>query len=589
MTTPASQNHYPGPSLLRLPPSLRLYIYRLLGLASHNGRPYTFYLNGTDSGKRMWFWNEEQPDFRGFHGLLGSCRSIYLEAAALLYSANEFVLRYEKPGSLQPLLALTPPVLSSLVSLKIVLRQTTCHHRAEEAGDYYFPLPLQLPWADNNVPSGPVQDLLAEWHVAARHLSLYITPGLLDLAFVCDIEPQHRDAIDLASRALAPLRRLPSLRDCHIRLSATPDTRLSQLAQDVVNQSRGLTLPYLEPPSGKTTFLNLPQELRLHILKYTDLVTPTKEVECEPSIGCFCRNRHAAISTTCTCWAPPGPDLFLVSRAWYQDAQLVFFSTNRFVVHDLDILMPSLAATVKRSPNDRRRLIYGSYPYKRFAVSHFLREAIPPHCIAHLRFLEIVFPLYLHCGWPQKDEPAMQDWRDTVAWLRDKINGPAFTIRLWVEEGYEPGGDRLIDLRHYRAEIHRAYMDLLEPLRQLSEGPNGISGFYASLPIALPMALPDFTPDRFALELETSMRKNKVLKESAERYVMGDRYNCLNLAGSHKPGNAGASHGSGVGQHNDIGDKVFDAAAKKSGHNISNSTAEKITDSARGVFEKTTG
>jgi len=59
------------------------------------------------------------------------------------------------------------------------------------------------------------------------------------------------------------------------------------------------------------------------------------------------------------------------------------------------------------------------------------------------------------------------------------------------------------------------------------------------------------------------------------------------VAGSalgNNPGNAAAA-----GQHRDIGDKVFDAAAKKSGHNVNPSTSEKITDGARGLFEKATG
>jgi hypothetical protein len=41
--------------------------------------------------------------------------------------------------------------------------------------------------------------------------------------------------------------------------------------------------------------------------------------------------------------------------------------------------------------------------------------------------------------------------------------------------------------------------------------------------------------------------------------------------------------------HNDVGDKVFDAVGKQSGHNINPSTSEKITDGARGLFEKATG
>lgn len=43
------------------------------------------------------------------------------------------------------------------------------------------------------------------------------------------------------------------------------------------------------------------------------------------------------------------------------------------------------------------------------------------------------------------------------------------------------------------------------------------------------------------------------------------------------------------GQSQDYGDKAFDAIAKKSGHNVNPSMGEKITDGARGIFEKATG
>ncbi|KAL2160744.1 hypothetical protein VTH06DRAFT_941 [Thermothelomyces fergusii] len=63
------------------------------------------------------------------------------------------------------------------------------------------------------------------------------------------------------------------------------------------------------------------------------------------------------------------------------------------------------------------------------------------------------------------------------------------------------------------------------------------------------------------------------------------------LASGNRSGHAGTSnhHTNAAGQHNDMGDRVFDAAAKKSGHHVSSGTAEKITDGARGLFEKTTG
>ena len=42
-------------------------------------------------------------------------------------------------------------------------------------------------------------------------------------------------------------------------------------------------------------------------------------------------------------------------------------------------------------------------------------------------------------------------------------------------------------------------------------------------------------------------------------------------------------------QKQDYGDKAFDFVAKKSGHKVDPKTGEKITDGARGLFEKFTG
>ena len=47
--------------------------------------------------------------------------------------------------------------------------------------------------------------------------------------------------------------------------------------------------------------------------------------------------------------------------------------------------------------------------------------------------------------------------------------------------------------------------------------------------------------------------------------------------------------GQPAAQGQDYGDKAFGFLAKKSGHNVDASTSEKITDGARGLFEKATG
>ncbi len=570
----------PPPPLLRLPPSIRQRIYRFVGLASWNGSPYIFNLQGPDPDSES-FWAEEEPSPSTFHGLLLSCRHIYAEAAALLYSTNRFVLHYTAPGSLKPLLALTAPVISSLAHLKVVLNETSCHHRdlayyeldccvfdtlsCSEPHHHHQPQLLSSASDladDKNSPSARTQVLLNEWRAAASHLSSSITSNYLELSVVCDIDAEQEETVDLCNSVLEPLRLFPLLRGCHIRLCSTPDSRLCQAAEDAVLQSCGIAGPYLRPSSTNQsiTFLTLPRELRLCILEFTDLVTPSKEVwwcrkkskyhwqdfagemDCldnSPSrsgcqflecwyrtqthrfneegspIGCFCRRRHAAFSTTCTCWVPPGPALFLVCQALCQDARLVFFSTNHFVVHDLHMFPPYWYGSAR-----------GDYPYERLAASQFLRQVIPTHCIAYLRFLELVFPPYLPKAWPQTSHPAMQDWRETVSWLRDEINGPALTLRLvgadikhWIVT--PPHQIRTVAQGDM---IHSAYMGILQALKPLADGPNRIVRFYADLPNPWQWTRAALRRRRDKEGYEEALVEKRDLKWSAERQVLGDRF-----------------------------------------------------------------
>lgn len=64
----------------------------------------------------------DPPSTRNFTGILRSCRDLYTEVAALLYSANQFVMHVGK-ASLEPLQTLSPTAVASLTSLKIVLNE----------------------------------------------------------------------------------------------------------------------------------------------------------------------------------------------------------------------------------------------------------------------------------------------------------------------------------------------------------------------------------------------------------------------------------------------------------------------------------
>ncbi|KAH6853246.1 hypothetical protein B0I37DRAFT_358837 [Chaetomium sp. MPI-CAGE-AT-0009] len=610
----------PSP-LLRLTPLIRRRIYHFVGLLLWDGGPYIgelphkFDLHGRKMPVRR------QPDEASlFHGLLLSCRVIYAEAAPLLYSANRFILHYsharpglpEPPEPLMPLHALTATSLASLTSLTIILNQASCHQdfdhggwdsccclerdetglgpsydcKNDHANAHNLPL-LAGPTNTNLEPNGnrngngvsdgdddddaqfaAAQQLLAKWHSAAARLS-YITSGQLDLRLVCDIDPYHKRAFEVAMSVIAPLRQMPQLRAFHVRLSKTPDPRLQRAAEDAVSQVLRIAPPPYATPSTQTTLVTLPPELRLRILEYTDLIVPTREVtwsrqergyvvfwgdsthspdreyrdqfspcrsfQYEPSsIGCFCRRRHAAFSLTCKCWAPPGPTLFLICRTLYRDAQLTFFSGNHFIIHDywadpcwaipfLPLDLPDRSAR----PDFRYE-----YPSDRLGASQFLREVVPTHCLAYLRFLELVFPPYLPESWPQAGQPAMQDWWATIEWLQDKIQAPGLTIRL-VGADHGPWAPTIFTDIITTSEgdaIMRSFQELLRSLKTLVD--TGIARFYADFPYPWQFA---GNPQPKYARFFWVQAQRQALKERAERFVMGNRYEELYANGREEP------------------------------------------------------
>ncbi|KAH6632779.1 hypothetical protein F5144DRAFT_575202 [Chaetomium tenue] len=576
--------------LLRLTPHIRHRIYRYLGLVGWDD-PHPSYRYDLRHGHKA---SGTAPHPSCFYGLLLSCRAIYAETATLLYSAHRFILHYDHthPEPLGPLLALTTSSLASLTSLTIILNQASCHHLFEYGiypncclqgrkegpwdGAYYcktdashlhrHDLPLLTPSSegDNSIEGGDedslavAQALQSKWHSAVARLSSSIPSGRLELALVCDIDPRHNRALEIAMAITAPLRLLPPLRDCHIRLSKTPNPQLQQVAQDGVLRACGIALPSSKP-SLLSTLTTLPRELRLRILEYTDLIVPSRQVTWSrqdhgyvtssieslsspdylyrgqffhcwynegpgPFIGCFCRRRHSSFSFKCKCWAPPGPALFLICRTLYQDAQFVFFSGNRFIIHDYRACPPWEMPCIGGQTREEQRIPRRDYPNKRLAVSQFLREVIPTHCLAYLRFLEVVFPPYPPSGWPQAGHPAMDDWWATVDWLQDKVNLPGLTLRLVGARANEVTPDA------YTATITvsegdtimKAHMALLPPLTHL--GQNGLARFYANFIYPWlcteELRVHDYKKDWME-------DRNREIKEPAERYVMGDRYEGL--------------------------------------------------------------
>lgn len=558
MNTVQSPPSVHGPPILRLTPALRRRIYSHFHYAL--GRiPITFDIHGLNSRRRRTF---------PFHALLFTCRTIYDEVSEVLYSTNYFEVKYEDPKSLQRIRNLSDKSLASLTGLKFILKEVPCSRSrcirgiSEAKASPSTHQPGHMAWHDQALrPSDPSADnLLIDWRLTALYIGSRVSPEKLNMSLVCDLDPQDPQVSSAARLAVLPFNNLAPLKNCHIRLCRTPNRGLEEIARNAVLRAREIishdepayTLSNTTAGSG-SMLLRLPREIRFRILEYTDLITPWKEVRwsrqhrgyqpsivschwkdcpselhhgCQfrkcwpgfwpheytlnprPPVGCFCRVRHAAFSFSCRCWSPP-TDLFLVCRTLCEDARVIFFSGNRFVVHDYNPCAPWSEYGL------------GPYPNERLAVSEFLTEIVPAACLAEIRSLEVTFPPYNHDAWPQDGCRALSDWGEMVRVIKQKMNLDGLTLRLTMHHARERGEiGHLQDMTEPQAlEILRAYTRILGPLAGLGE--EGLKGFYAYviLPGKWTLWARD-GPGYWGLILQ----KEQGLKERAELLVMGSRY-----------------------------------------------------------------
>jgi hypothetical protein len=169
-----------------------------------------------------------------------------------------------------------------------------------------------------------------------------------------------------------------------------------------------------------------------------------------------------------------------------------------------------------------------SYPYERLFASEFLRDIIPAHCLADLRFLELVFPPYVPHGWPNTKRATILDWHDTIEWIRNKINAPALTLSLVMADFH---GNDVPNLRgdltkEQGHQIIKAYSSILLCLRPLARD-GGLAGIYIQPAYPwrwAPGAIPGIQRHHnWLAEAEREIKKN------SEEFVFGGK-NSLNRA-----------------------------------------------------------
>ncbi|KAK3898423.1 hypothetical protein C8A05DRAFT_37984 [Staphylotrichum tortipilum] len=436
--------------------------------------PSTYSLNGPRVAGRA-------P--RPFHGLLLSCHTIYIELSTLLYSEHCFIVPFDTHQSLAPLRALAPTPCHEFP--RNGNSQPQCCNssgkiRAHRCGEISHQGFHDAPLAGSSDRTQAVPD---EWLSAAAYLARYVDLGRLKLSLVCDVGWAE---IEMATRILDSLRLLPRLKDCHLRLSGTCEPPLQHLAQDTVDDVCGIR--WTRGPS----LMDLPCELRLRILKYTNLVTPYREMMpfhappqevlwgranrcyrikhgpcamfpgkdiCRRYFhrGCRFSNSHGRL-VACLCWVPPA-QLFLVCRALRWDAALVFFGRNRFTVLD----GPHANPFVPWLPGD--------YPHNTLAASHFLRRVVPEPCMSHLRELDLAFAPFNHIIRPSYGHPALLDWAETVEWTKDKLNLPRLSLRVVLPGNGNIRPEAGWSMTNRRGkQVLEAYQTIVTPLRLFTEG-----------------------------------------------------------------------------------------------------------------------
>lgn len=175
-------------------------------------------------------------------------------------------------------------------------------------------------------------------------MAQHVQPGRLKLSFICDTGD-----FETAKALLTPLRAFPTVNQCSIRLSQTPDRNIQRLVEETIEHLSTSTIQTPFP------FLVLPAELQSQILAQTDLVAPfglkwrlskgyfrNSRWVLLPGSGCLiCADVRKPCCTTldqssadsrCSCWRFP-KELFRVNRSIRQEALCIFYSNNHIALH----------------------------------------------------------------------------------------------------------------------------------------------------------------------------------------------------------------------------------------------------------------
>ena len=106
----------------------------------------------------------------------------------------------------------------------------------------------------------------------------------------------------------------------------------------------------------------------------------------------------------------------------------------------------------------------------RLEVSVFLLDVVPRTALYWLRFLEVVIPPFDE-NYFRAQEPANQEWLQTIDHVKEKLNLSSLTVRIYIAEWKSSGsGPRpfYADMtKEQRATFVRTFRRIVEPLSEL--------------------------------------------------------------------------------------------------------------------------
>ena len=511
-----------GISFLDLPPNIRRQIYDEAGLFSnclinlHHKGNRDRYPSEESTASDISSHSAEADDDHVYwdgcsfwYNLLQTSWAVYNEVSSIIYSENRFMIRHRDGGNLRPLQNLSPKSLASLTCLIIRVKVSSCDIGEDccKAGlgdapyscKHYKPLG-HLSRADRSI--------ISEWQRTASRLAKFIQPSRLKLYFTCDTQDY-----ETAKLVAKPFSQMPTLKDCAIRLARGPNRDLQQLAEEVVIRATGV---WSHRFSSHFRFMDLPKELQLRILEFSDLVTPY-EVEWCPGQGfrparspgscmdswegCYCSRYHAAFSSKCHCWSPPSA-LFLVNRDMRKDATEIFYSKNYFVILPRGGYYEPALATPDR-----------------VEASLFLAR-VPSYVVRYLRSVEIVFPAFEE-DYLRSDEKGYQDWLNTIDYIAKHANLSELSLTIYMSDIHE---GTLIPFRsglnrEQKLTILRMYGRTLRPLARL----RGLRDLFIHL--TWPVDRQKWpVSDK---EWEFRARETRKMEQKLEQLAMGDDYDSI--------------------------------------------------------------